>query len=318
VKAAILRSFGTPLDIGDMPIPAGTGQEVLVQVRGTGVCHSDLHIAQGRYPDLQLPLVLGHEIAGYADGLGAVLVYPGWGCGTCRPCQAGQEQLCTRVREPGWTADGGYADAVLVPSPRYLLPLEGLDPVRAAPLADAGLTPYRAVRRTLPWLTAGATTAIIGIGALGQFAIQYVRLLSEARIVAVDTSATKRDIALTLGADEAVGSLYGFRDLDVVLDLVGTDESLAAAVLTVRRGGVVILVGEAGGRVAFGMEHVPYEGTLATSVSGSRQELSEVLELAQTGQIRWDVEPLPLRLVNTALDRLRDGQAADRLVLVPE
>src|SRR6266536_173277 len=239
---------------------------------------------------------------GYADGLGEVLVYPGWGCGTCRPCQSGPEQLGTRVREPGWTADGGYAEAMLVPSPRYLLPLEGLDPVRAAPLADAGLTPYRAVRRTLPWLTAGATAAIIGIGALGQFVVQYVRLLSKAQIVAVDTSATKRALSLTLGADEAAHSLNNFRELDVVLDLVG----------------ILVLVGEAGGSVTFGMEHVPYECTLTSSVSGSCQELSEVLELAQTGRIRWNVEPLPLRLVNAAHDRLRDGEAVDRIVLVPQ
>lgn len=318
MKAAILRSFGAALDIGDMPIPARAGQEILVQVRGAGVCHSDLHIAQGRYPDLQLPLVLGHEIAGYADGLGPVLVYTGWGCGTCRPCLAGQEQLCARVREPGWTADGGYAEAVLVPSPRYLLPLEGLDPVRAAPLADAGLTPYRAIRRALPWLTAGATAAIIGIGALGQFAIQYVRLLSKAQIVAVDASATKRALALTLGAGEAAGSLHDFRELDVVLDLVGTDETLAAAVSAVRRGGIVVLVGEAGGSVRFGVEHVPYECTLTSSVSGSRHELSEVLELARTGRIRWNVEPLPLRLVNAAHDRLQDGDTVGRIVLVPQ
>src|SRR5262249_14350987 len=104
--------------------------------------------------------------------------------GTCGYCRRGLEQLCPAAAEPGWAVDGGFAGQVLVPHPRFLLPLQGLDPVRAAPLADAGVTPYRAVRRALPWLTAGAAALVIGAGGVGEVAVQYLRVLSAAPGVA--------------------------------------------------------------------------------------------------------------------------------------
>src|SRR4051794_36729963 len=195
VRAAVLRAFGEPLALETRPEPEPRGDEVVVRVRGAGVCHSDVHIADGA-AQVPLPLVPGHEVAGDAPGLGPVLVYAAWGCGGGAWCRAGDEQLCPRAAEGGWGGGGGYAGALLGPSPRYLLPLDGLDPVRAAPLADAALTPFRAVRRVRERLRAGDTALVVGAGALGQFAIQYLRLQTDARVVAVDVAEAKRARAL--------------------------------------------------------------------------------------------------------------------------
>src|SRR6266516_1070593 len=146
--------------------PAAGRPRRVVWVLAAGVCHSDLHMIDGAIGG-PLSRVLGHEIAGHVEGIGEVLVYPCWADGTCEYCRRGLEQLCPAAASPGWTVDGGFAEQVLVPHPRFLLPLGDLDPVRAAPLADAGVTPYRAVRRALPWLTEGATALVIGAGGLG-------------------------------------------------------------------------------------------------------------------------------------------------------
>ena len=319
MNAAVLQRVGVPLRLEDRPLPQPRGEEVLVRVRGAGVCHSDLHMIDGRIPGLPLPRVLGHEIAGVAEGLGAVLVYASWGDGTCRWCRRGEEQLCARAAEPGWVRDGGYAEAVVVPSKRYLLPLGDLDPVRAAPLADAGVTAYRAVRRVLPWLAGGGTAVVLGAGGLGQFAIQFLRHGGDARVVAVDPDQAKRDQARRLGADQTAAS---GDDLEpdgavAVLDLVGSDATLAEAARLVRPTGVVMVVGEAGGRLPFGFGAVPDEAHLTTSVWGSYRDLVAVVELARAGTLRWEVEALPLHRVNEALERLRHGRVQGRLVLTP-
>jgi propanol-preferring alcohol dehydrogenase len=319
VNAAVLRRVGVPLRLEDRPPPQPRGEEVLVRVRGAGVCHSDLHMIDGLIPGLPLPRVLGHEIAGEADGLGAVLVYASWGDGTCRWCRRGEEQLCARAAEPGWMRDGGYAEAVVVPSRRYLLPLGDLDPVRAAPLADAGVTAYRAVRRVQPWLAGGGTAVVLGAGGLGQFAVQFLRLAGDARVVAVDPDPAKRDQARRLGADHAAAAAG---DLEAgaavaVLDLVGSDATLAEAARLVQPTGVIMLVGEVGGRLPFGFGAVPHEAHLSTSVWGSHRDLAAVVELARAGTLRWEVEALPLQRVNEALERLRHGRVRGRLVLTP-
>jgi len=317
VRAARLHRFGAPLEVDWIPVPEPAGEEVLVKVVAAGVCHTDLHLIAGAYPDLPLPRVLGHEIAGVAEGLGDVLVYASWGCGECRLCRRGEEQLCPGAQEAGWLRDGGYAEYVLVPSRRYLLPLEGLDPVLAAPLADAGVTPYRAVRRMAPWLEADARVVVIGIGGLGQFALQYLRLLTKARIVAVDRDPRKLGRALELGAAEALEPEDVQGEARAVLDLVGSDETLALAGRLVARGGIVVQVGEAGGYIATGFGRFPHEATFTTSVWGTLEELCDVIELARRGQISWEVETLPLPAVNQALERLRRGDVGGRLVLTP-
>jgi propanol-preferring alcohol dehydrogenase len=320
MKAAVLHRFGAPLVLEERPRPRARGEEVLVRVRAAGVCGTDLHLMDGTVPDLPLPRVLGHEIAGEAEGLGDVLVYASWGCGRCEWCLRGEENLCALAAEPGWRRDGGYAEYVVVPSPRYLFSLRGLDPVRAAPLADAGVTSYRAVRRVVPLLTDRSSTAVvIGAGGLGQFAVQYIKLFTNARVVVIEPSELRRRLARRLGADDVLPSVSrDVRELGAaVLDFVGTDVTLAMSVALVRRGGTVVQVGEAGGRVYFGLGLVPHEAALTTSIWGSARDLQSVLDLAWSGLLRWDVEPLPLDDVNQALDRLRGGSVRGRLVITP-
>jgi alcohol dehydrogenase, propanol-preferring len=322
MRAAVLRRFGAPLELEERPAPRPRGDEVLVRVRATGVCHSDLHLVDGRFPDVPLPRILGHEIAGEVEGLGSVLVYASWGCGTCSWCLRGEENLCPQATEPGWRRDGGYAEYVVVPSPRYLLSLHGIDPVRAAPLADAGVTSYRAVRRAIPWLVDPSTAVVIGSGGLGQFAIQYLKLFTNARVLVLETSGRRRQLARRLGADEAVATeeVTGRREWEfahAVLDFVGTDQTLELCARLVRRGGIVVQVGDEGGRVFFGLGLLPHEAHLTTSIWGSARDLRTVLDLARNGLLRWEVEPFALEDVNRALQRLRQGLVAGRLVITP-
>lgn len=243
----MLHRFRQPLRLVERRRPVPRGEQVLVRVLATGVCHSDVHIADGAVSGIRLPLVLGHEVAGEVPELGPVLVYAAWGCGTCAWCRRGEEQLCPDAVEAGWGADGGSAEWMVVPSRRYLIPLGDLDPVRAAPLADAGVTPYRAVRRALPWLTEGDTALVIGIGGLGQFAVQYLKVMARVRVVAVDRDPAKLRRAAELGADETrlPGEAASVPPARAVFDFVGARRTLALAAGAVQPGGVIVQVGRA-------------------------------------------------------------------------
>lgn len=331
---------GEPLRFEDVPVPEATGATVRVRVAGCGVCHTDLHIARTDRLRVSRPVTLGHEIGGWIDAAGpeaqrqlrrarlaegdAVVVFGGWGCGTCRDCAAGEEQRCERGASPGFQLDGGYAESVLVPHPRYLVPLRELPPVESAPLADAGVTPYRAVARARPWLLAGARVLLIGMGGLGQFAIQFLRRLPELIIAVREIDPDKLATADRLGAD--LGILEGDQTLvalglggsaDVVFDFVGTDETLAYAAANVAPGGLVSLVGEAGGRFAFGFDSLPVEASMTTTAWGSLADLREVVRLARRGRLRWKVERMALTDAQAAHDRLAAGRVAGRLVLTP-
>lgn len=342
--AARLHAPGEALRLVDVPRPEPSGSDVLVRVAGCGVCHTDLHIADGTQARVELPLTLGHEVAGHIEGVGPsaaralrrarlavgdpVLVFGGWGCGSCRECLAGSEQRCERSRAPGFQEDGGYAEAMLVPDPRHLVPLGSLDPVRAAPLADAGVTPYRAVRRAEPWLPEGARVLLIGSGALGQFALQYLRLIvpggPSLTIAVRELNPARLEQASSLGAD--IGLLDGDGAMvrealggpaDVVFDFVGNDQTLRIGADVVAADGLVMLIGEAGGHLSFGFDRPPVESWLTTVAWGSHADLSDVVRLARRGRIRWNVEPMPLREVAEAHARLRGGDVDGRLVLVP-
>lgn len=310
IRAAVVGEAGRALAVERRPRPRAREPEVLVEVTACGVCHTDLHLQ--RSGDTPSGHVLGHEVAGRAEGFGDVLVYATWGCGSCSYCDRGDDPLCALTRIVGVHADGGYADAVVVPHRRHLVSLDGLDPIRAAPLADAGATSYRAVRHVLP----AARAVVIGAGGLGQFAIQWLKL-RDAEVTVVDVSAAKRSRALELGADQAAAPEDPIEPAPAVIDFVGTDESLRLAATLVRRGGALVLVGGAGGRLAVGMEDVPYEARVQTSVMGSRADLAAVLEHARRGEVPWQVEAVPLDQANEALERLRRGDVAGRLVLVP-
>ena len=339
MRAVRLHAAHEALRLEDLPTPEPAGSEVRVKVAGCGVCHTDLHIVDGTQTRVALPVTLGHEVAGWVDALGpdvngppaigdAVVVHGGWGCGECRECIAGAEQRCQRSVAPGFQADGGYAEAMLVPHPRHLVPLGTLDPVGAGVLGDAGVTPYRAIRRAERWLVPGGRVLLIGGGGLGQFALQYLRIVPNAGaelVVGVSELTPDRlarakalgaDVALMGGEAEATVVALG-GTADVVLDFVGTDATLAHAAGVVGPGGLVLLVGEAGGSLPFGFDRVPVESWLTTVAWGSRDDLRRVVDLARSHRLQWDVETLPLADAAAAHARLRAGDVRDRLVLVP-
>lgn len=318
MRAVVLRSFHSPLELEERPVPAAGGaDDVLVKVLACGVCHSDLHVVEGFFSSSPLPLVLGHEIAGEVEGLGNVLVYTPWGCGECRFCQASEEMICPEGREAGLFQDGGYAEYVRVPAARYIYPIGDLDPVSAAPLGCGGLTAYRAVKHARPFLGPGSSALVLGAGGLGQFGVQYLRLLTDATVHVGDPSEQKRARALELGAEAAGEPSELEGPYTAVLDFVGSDESLANAARLVDRQGIAIVIGLFGGRIPFGLGAVPHEARFMSSIWGSRDELGELIELAQKERLEYTVETMPLEQAQEAHDRVRSGKARGRIVLVP-
>ena len=288
----------------------------MLRVLACGICHSDLHVVENLFGS-ELPLVLGHEIVASDGQLGNVLVYAPWGCGECRFCRAGEEMICPDGREAGLYQDGGYAEYVRVPARRYLYPIGELDPVQAAPLGCGGLTPYRAVKHARPWLHPGSRALVLGAGGLGQFAIQFLRLMTDAVVDVGDPSGAKRERALELGARAAAAPEELEGPYHAVLDFAGSDDSLAHAARLVDRQGVAIVVGLYGGRVPFGVGAVPHEAHFLSSVWGSRDELAELIELAQRERLQYTIDTMPLDQAQRAHDLVRSGQARGRIVLTP-
>jgi propanol-preferring alcohol dehydrogenase len=343
MPAVQLTAWQQPARLCRVPRRGPAPGEVLLEVRAAGLCHSDLHLMHwpaGTVP-YELPFTLGHEVAGVVAALGPgaagievgepVIVYGPWGCGRCRYCSLGEEHLCERPeavrgRGAGLGRDGGLAEAMVVPSPRHLVALGDLEPIRAAPLADAGLTPYHAIRRALP-LAPGCGAVVIGVGGLGHVAVQILRALTACRVVAIDRrpaaleAAAAAGAAVTLEADglsaAEVRRAAGRRGAELVLDFVGVDATLDLAAGAVAAGGHVSVVGVGGGTFPMRFGAVPAETPVIFSNWGSRAELAEVVALARTGAIELEVETVPLEDVPAAYERLEAGDVRGRVVAVP-
>ena len=338
MRAARLHGIGKPLTIDEVPVPEVSGDQVLVRIAGAGVCHTDVHIRSGEFPlppDAAWPLTLGHENAGFVEAVGpevtglaegdAVIMWGACGCGRCRHCRQGHEPACDISL---WVAGGGYADYLLLPASRHAVKLGAIDPAEAAPLADAGLTPYRAIKRALPHLYPGGAAVLIGIGGLGHLAIQILRALSPGTdILAVDTSDDNLGLALELGADHAIDArgdaiaeiagLTGGEGASAVIDLVGIDATLRTAMASVARRGILVQVGIGGGTFPLSFFATRPEAVITNSFWGSPDELGELVALAAQGRVRARVKRYGLDDVNDILDRLERGEISGRAVLVP-
>ncbi len=344
MKAYQLTAWQAPPELRDLEVPEPSPGQVLIKVGGAGACHSDLHLME--WPEGQLdvepPFTLGHENAGWVEALGAgveglevgepVAVYGPWGCGRCRACRRSAENYCERQAEigafgGGLGLDGGMAEYMLVPAARLLLPLGDLDPRDAAPLSDAALTPYHAIKRSLHLLVPGSTAVVIGVGGLGHMAVQILRALTPARVIAVDVSADKLRLAREVGADEvlepgegaaeAIRELSGGLGAELVLDNVGANDTLALAAQVVRFESHLTMIGLAGGTFPFGFGALPFECRLTLPYWGTAIELMEVLDLAREGKIGAHVERFPLDRVAEAYRRLREGSLEGRAVICP-
>lgn len=331
---AVLRDVDPP-----RPGPAN----VILRVDAAGLCHSDLHLladpSRLRHP---LPLTLGHEIAGTVVEVGArvetftggetVLVYGVVGCGHCPACLAGEDNRCEtdRLGGPGISSPGGLAEFVEVPA-RQLVGYEDLAPAEAAPLTDAALTAFHAVQCARETLTPGRTAIVIGVGGLGQMAVQVLRATTAVRVVAVDPSRAALATAVAHGAHHALtveeveaGALDLLLPLRpggaaAVLDFVGSDASLSIAATHVSTHGWLVAVGHAGGQVGYGPGgSVPFGTRVAMPYWGTRADLSQVIALARDGAITPVTRTYDLGDIAQAVDDLRHGRLGGaRAVLLP-
>lgn len=344
MRAIRLTQWQADPVLTEIPVPEPTGSEVLVQVAAAGLCRSDIHIMSspaGSYP-YTLPFTLGHETAGRVAALGpgasgvaegdSVVVYSRWGCGACWQCANGRDNACARTqRSPhggGLGRNGGLAEYLIVPSARYLVPAPGLDPVTAAPLTDAALTSYHAAKLSLPQLRPGSTALVLGVGGLGHMAVQVLKAISPARIVAVDVRSSALELARAAGADavlsadgltpEGVRGEAGPDGATVVLDFVGNNATLALAGGSVAQGGDITFVGRGGGELRVAPGLVPYECTVRMPTWGTLAELAEVVELARAGAIHSVADVYGLDDAIAAYGKLRHGDVLGRAVVVPQ
>ena len=311
-----------------------------MKVEGAGVCATDLHAIDGHMEPagLTLPIVLGHENAGRVAAVGdlvstvragdPVLICPPHTCGLCIACRRGRDMMCERHQFTGLTVDGGFAEYVVV-SERSIVPLPpGLNPVEVAPYSDAGITAYHAAKRVAHLVVPGATVVVLGIGGVGHVGLQLLRELgSGGTVVAVDPSPARRALAAGLGADavldgeevaDAVRDLTGGRGADLVVDFVGTDDTHAASLEMLVRGGTYAIVGFGGMVSVPSAAMVGNEITIVGNLVGSWIDLWEVLQLHARDRITLKTQTHPLGAINDVLAMLREGEITGRAVLVPD
>jgi len=310
-----------------------------VKIAGAGVCATDLHAIEGLMDSVgvRLPLVLGHENAGFVHGVGSdvtaaavgdpVLVYPPYSCGLCVSCRRGLDMHCDRHQFSGLTRDGGFAEYVLVDERSLVRLPDGVDPAAVAPHSDAGITAYHAVKKLLPRLGPGSTVAMIGIGGVGHIALQLVRLLGGAGVIAIETDERRQRLARDLGADEVIGGEADVVDAvrqatngagpDVVFDFVGTDATHWASLEMLARHGVYSVVGYGGTVTVPSVGLIAQEHTVAGNLVGSWIDLWELVQLHASGRLTLKTEMYRLDDVNEVLGRLHEGEITGRAVLVP-
>jgi len=324
--------------IRNVPVPDPGPGQVRLRVAASGLCHSDLSVIRAKPAYFPLPLTLGHEPTGWIDAVGtgvtklregdAYAVYFPWGCGHCTRCAHGHENICEQqFAAPGAGHDGGMADYILVDDPRHLVPLGKLDPVATAPLMCAGLTTYHAINDARLRLTPGSAAVLIGIGGLGHIAIQILRAMSPARIIAIDNNPDKLEHARALGAHDIVQagpgaaarvkSITGGQGAALVLDMVGNDATLALGAAVLARRGELKIIGVAGGTLQLRFHEMARDSSVTVPYAGTLDELYEVLELARSGLIKPDVETVSFETVLDAYRRLDSGRLRGRAVLVP-
>jgi propanol-preferring alcohol dehydrogenase len=334
MKAAVIREFKLPLSIEDVATPAIAADEVLIRVEACGVCHSDLHIAEGDWTHLKrmikTPLIPGHEVVGRVTEVGEQVsdlekgdrvgvAWLHWSCGECELCKEGRENLCSKQHITGASVDGGYAEYIKAKASHATKVPDALDSYEAAPLFCAGVTVYRAIKNA--GVQSGQRVAIFGIGGLGHLAVQIAKTFG-AEVIAVDIAEDKLELARRLGADHTLNATTG----DVVKQLrsmggahvaVVTSAAKAAydqAFYAIRSSGTLAVVGMPADDLTF-PAIMMREITITSSATGTREDLREVLELAAEGKVRCQIETSTLERINEIFDQMRRAQITGRVVL---
>jgi alcohol dehydrogenase, propanol-preferring len=355
MKSFRVAEFNAPLKEVDHPTPEPTGSQVLLKVKAAGVCHSDLHIWEGGYDlghgrkplslkdrGVSLPRTMGHETVGEIvafgpDAKGATgglkvgdvtLVYPWLGCGKCEICAGGDENMCVvKPNSIGVYCDGGYADHMTVPHPKYLLHLNGLDPVTAAPYACSGVTTYSALKKVESAFN--SPIVIFGAGGLGLMALSLLKAMGGKGAIMVDIDARKREAAEAAGAlatvdGKAADALEQLQKkaggpIRAVIDLVGNAQTTQLGFDCLTKGGKLVIVGLFGGGATWALPLIPIKAvTIQGSYVGNLRETQELLDLVRAKKIApIPVTTMPLAKANEALSDLHKGKLVGRAVLTP-
>ena len=336
MQAFQLTRWQQPPEYREVPIPVPGPGQALIRIGGVGLCHSDFLFMQSPEGTLPytLPFTLGHENAGWVEswGPGVMGLHEGQSvavaginsCGSCAYCRTGKDNYClSGWKGRGYGEDGGLASHLLVPA-RQLVALGSLEPRAAAPLTDAGSTSYHAVKKVLPKLVPGSTAVVIGVGGLGSYAVQYLKLLSGCRVIAVDTNVARLDFALQLGADHVVQStpnlmndLRGFGMAEGVFDFVGSDATIEAAIGCVGLMGSVALVGAAGGTAHIKWGAIALEAEVFIPQAATIQDLHEVLAIAQSDRLIIETVEFAFAEAAEAYRAFDAGELKGRAVILP-
>ncbi|TPG31874.1 alcohol dehydrogenase AdhP [Mycolicibacterium hodleri] len=333
MKAAVVTSFGSPLEIQERDIPEPAMGQVLIRMEACGLCHTDIHAAHGDWPAKpSLPLVPGHEGIGIVEKLGAevtdrtvgervAIAWLGYACGECRYCIDGRETLCEKQQNSGYSIDGAFAEYA-VASAKYVVPVpDGISSIDAAPLSCAGLTTYKALK--IAHITPSEIVGVFGIGGLGHLAVQYAHIMGGS-VVAIDIEKSKLDLATQLGASHVVNAatsdpvaeIAKLGGLDVALVLAPSQKVFEQAFASLQRGGRLICVSmPAAGAMQIPIFETVIKGiSIIGSIVGTRQDLAEVFALHVAGRTRVVSEERVLQDVNASMAEVLSGAIPARLV----
>jgi propanol-preferring alcohol dehydrogenase len=334
MKAAVVRAFKEPLVIQEVPIPALDAGQILVKITASGVCHTDLHAAEGDWPvKPKPPFIPGHEGVGHVAAVGAGVSHVKEGdrvgvpwlytaCGHCRHCLGGWETLCANQQNTGYSVNGGFAEYV-VADPNYVGRLPAMARfVDIAPILCAGVTVYKGLKVTDT--RPGDWVVISGIGGLGHMAVQYARAMG-LNVIAVDVDDAKLELATKLGASLGVNARKSDPAAFVKKEIGGAQGVLVTAVSPkafeqalgmLARGGTVALVGLPPGSFALPIFDTVLNGiTVRGSIVGTRLDLQEALDFAGQGKVKATVSSARLEDINKIFARMHAGDIQGRIVI---
>jgi propanol-preferring alcohol dehydrogenase len=334
MKAAVVEKFGEPLVVREVAIPSPGPGQALVEIVATGVCHTDLHAAEGDWPiKPTLPFTPGHEGAGIVVALGSGVTHLKEGdrvgiawlhsaCGHCDYCLSGWETLCPEQQNSGYSVNGSFAEYAVAQSDYLGRIPRNLSFVDAAPILCAGVTTYKGLKMTET--RPGEWVVISGAGGLGHVAIQYAKAMG-LHVAAVDLGPEKMALARKLGAEITIDAKTQDPAKEIQKQIGGAHGVLVTAVSPIafkqavgmlRRGGTCVLNGLPPGEFPVSIFDVVLNGyTLRGSIVGTRLDLEEALAFAGEGKVKATIEILPLESINEVFSRLKKGQINGRVVL---
>lgn len=334
MKAAVVHKFGQPLAIDELPVPDPKEGQALVKIEASGVCHTDLHAAEGDWPvKPSLPFVPGHEGAGVIAALGSGVKHLKEGdrvgiawlhsaCGHCEFCLSGWETLCPQQQNSGYSVNGSFAEYALADA-NYLGRIPGnVSSTQVGPILCAGVTTYKGLKETQA--RPGEWVVISGVGGLGHVAVQYAKAMG-LHVAAIDIGAEKLQLARSLGAELTVDASQENASATIQKKIGGAHGVLVTAVSVnafkqavgmLRRGGTCVLCGLPPGEFPISIfDLVLNRYTVRGSIVGTRKDLEEALAFAADGKVKATIETQPLDAINKVFDRLKQGKVNGRIVL---